>query len=87
MQCIKEISISGGKPVILIPLTIVIFINGLKDFLEDLKRKKSDDEENLKICEYFNPKTNMFEKQKWSSIKIGDIVKIKENESFIFCFT
>jgi phospholipid-transporting ATPase len=50
MQCIKEISISQGKPLILLPLIIVISINGVKDFLEDWKRKTSDDEENSKKC-------------------------------------
>ena len=39
---IPQISISGGFPVIFIPLSIVVSVSALKDLFEDLKRKKSD---------------------------------------------
>jgi phospholipid-transporting ATPase len=42
MQMIPSISISGGFPVIFIPLSIVVGVSAIKDFYEDLKRKKSD---------------------------------------------
>ena len=42
MQMIPQISISGGFPVIFIPLSIVVSVSALKDLFEDLKRKKSD---------------------------------------------
>jgi len=82
MQSIHEISISGGKPVILLPLTIVIFINGLKDFLEDRKRKVSDDEENKRECLIFNKEQRRFEAKTWSDVSLGNIVKIRESEGF-----
>ena len=40
LQCYKEISNADGKPIILMPLLIVVSINGIKDFYEDWKRKK-----------------------------------------------
>lgn len=80
MQSIHEISISGGKPVILLPLAIVVFINSLKDFLEDRKRKKSDDYENNKNCLILNHLTSSFEIRKWKDVKVGQIIKIKCNE-------
>ena len=40
LQCYKEISNADGRPVILLPLIVVVLINGIKDFYEDLKRKK-----------------------------------------------
>jgi phospholipid-transporting ATPase len=42
MQMIPFITISGGFPVIFIPLSIVVGVSVIKDFYEDLKRKKSD---------------------------------------------
>lgn len=42
MQMIESISVSGGFPVIFIPLSIVVGVSGFKDFYEDLKRKNSD---------------------------------------------
>ena len=42
MQTIDIISISGGKPVMLMPLSFVIAISMIKDIFEDYKRHKSD---------------------------------------------
>ncbi len=42
MQMIPQISVSGGFPVIFIPLSIVVGVSAIKDFYEDLKRKASD---------------------------------------------
>ena len=47
MQCIKKISITGGKPSMALPLSVVILVSMLKDFLEDSKRHKSDKKENF----------------------------------------
>lgn len=48
MQMIPQISVSGGFPVIFVPLSIVVGVSAIKDFYEDLKRKKSDLEINGK---------------------------------------
>lgn len=48
MQMIPQITVSGGFPVIFIPLSIVVGVSAIKDFYEDLKRKKSDYEINGK---------------------------------------
>ena len=42
LQIIKDISISGGAPVIYMPLFVVVSISAIKDLFEDLKRHKSD---------------------------------------------
>lgn len=42
MQMIPQISVSGGFPVIFIPLAFVVAVSAIKDFYEDLKRKASD---------------------------------------------
>ena len=81
-QIFKEISNSNGKPVILFPLFIVVSVNGLKDFFEDWKRKKSDDQENNKNTFIYNYKKKSFIKKRWKDILIGDIIKVKENEYF-----
>ena len=60
----------------------MIFINGLKDFIEDYKRKKSDDEENNKLALVFDKLLNKFIFKKWAEIKLGDIIKVKKDEYF-----
>ena len=79
-QTVKEISNSNGKPVILFPLFIVISVNGVKNFYEDWKRRKSDEEENSKQCCILNHSTGKFEIKTWESIAIGDVIKISNNE-------
>ena len=81
-QVFKEISNSNGKPVILFPLLIVVSVNGLKDFYEDWKRKKSDDKENSKSALIYNAKKKNFVKKQWRDVLIGDIIKVKEDEYF-----
>ena len=81
-QMFKEISNADGKPVILLPLSIVVLINGIKNYYEDWKGKKSDEEENMKNILIYNKNTKTFENKKWCDIKIGDILKIEENNFF-----
>ena len=80
LQTIKNISYSNGSPIMLIPFSFVVMINGIKDLYEDLKRKKMNNIDNNRICEVFNITKNKFIKQKWKEVKLGDIVKIKKNE-------
>ena len=82
LQSIREVSYSGGYPIILFPLAFVIVLNGTKDLYEDFKRKKSDTEENNKISHVYNKEQNTFIEKKWKDIKLGEIVKVNINEPF-----
>ena len=82
LQSIKELSYSGGTPIMLIPLSFVVTLNGLKDLYEDFKRKKSDKKENNSDCYIYNSLSNRFEKKKWREIKLGDIIKVENNQQF-----
>jgi phospholipid-transporting ATPase len=46
MQMIPSISISDGKPVMAMPLFVVVLVSMIKDAFEDYKRHQSDDKEN-----------------------------------------
>ena len=76
MQSIKEISVSGGTPDIFAPLFVIVLITAIKDLYEDIKRHRSDREENNKICEVFNPATHVLEKKCWHEIRVGHIIKV-----------
>jgi phospholipid-transporting ATPase len=77
MQMIKSISVSGGFPVIFIPLSIVVGVSAFKDFYEDLKRKSSDAEINNKQTQKLTEEG--FKPQTWSEIRIGDVLKVQKN--------
>ena len=82
LQSFRDLSYSDGLPLILFPLSFVITLNGIKDLYEDFKRKKSDTEENNKITLVYNKEKNDFIKKKWRDIKLGEIVKINNDEPF-----
>ena len=82
LQSIKELSYSGGSPIMLLPLAFVVSLNGLKDIYEDFKRKKSDKKENNSECFIYNKMSRTFENRKWHEIKLGDIIKVENNQQF-----
>ena len=51
LQCLPHVSITHQKPIILIPLAILVALKAVKDFLEDFKRFKSDRRENNALVE------------------------------------
>ena len=64
------------------PLILVTFISMLKDGYEDYARHCEDANENQALCTRFNKDTNSFEKVYWGSIKVGDFVRINQDEFF-----
>ena len=80
LQIIKEISTSSGVPVTLFPLSFIIFISALKDLFEDLKRHKSDHQENnkkIKVLRNFE-----FRETIWENLNVGDIINLNQDEYF-----
>ena len=80
LQTIKIISYSNGSPIMLIPFSFVVLINGIKDLYEDIKRRKMNNIDNNRICEVYDECKNKFVNKKWEEVKLGDIIKIKKNE-------
>ena len=82
LQCFPDISNADGKPIILMPLCVVVVVNSVKDFYEDWKRKKSDDEENNRKVEVYDLDKEKFIIKKWKDVFVGNILKIKKGEYF-----
>jgi len=74
MQIIGAISISNGQPVIYMPLAVILMITAIKDFVEDLKRHKSDKEENNRKA--FVIRNGNLVETIWSDIMVGEIIKV-----------
>lgn len=71
------------------PLSFVVSVSLIKDAYEDFKRHMSDRRENLKsvLVAAYNAvnkgiSKEVFEKVKWKEIRVGQIVKVLENEYF-----
>jgi phospholipid-transporting ATPase len=82
MQMIPYISISGGSPAMLLPLSFVIFVSAVKDIYEDLKRHRSDDDENNKQVQVFDFTQNKWVSRHWREVKVGNVVKTFDKEFF-----
>lgn len=72
---VAELSISNGVPVIYMPLIIILCVSATKDFFEDLKRKKSDLEENTRMIKQAPGKF-----LQWKDIRVGQIIKVNQDE-------
>jgi len=82
LQVIPPISISGGQPTILLPLLFVIAVSALKDMSEDYGRHRSDSQENNKKVLVVNPKTGQLQERIWKFLRVGEIVKISQDQFF-----
>lgn len=71
---ITAISVSGGQPVTLVPLFFIVVVSALKDLIEDLRRKRSDNEENSKKTKII--KNGRPANVKWQHLRVGDIIKV-----------
>jgi phospholipid-transporting ATPase len=79
LQIIPQISISGGKPAILMPLLFVVSVSAIKDFFEDRDRQKSDNMENNRKAIFADLTTGEYKDKIWKDLKVGMVVKILEN--------
>ena len=70
------ISNTNGYPTQLIPLIFVIILNGMKDFIEDFRRRKFDNTENYREILVFDNKKEIFCRKFAKDIMLGDIVKV-----------
>jgi phospholipid-translocating ATPase len=57
----------------------LIAVSSVKDFFEDRARQRSDQDENMRLTQVYQS-DGAFRTTQWSSIKVGDILKIKKNE-------
>jgi phospholipid-transporting ATPase len=80
LQSVPQISVTGGIPNILLPLSFVLTVSAVKDLLEDIKRSKSDKEENMRMTQ--KRVNGNLAKVHWRDLKVGDLVKIVKNEYF-----
>jgi phospholipid-transporting ATPase len=80
LQMIPEISQSNRVPTILMPLIMVVGLNGIKDYFEDYKRKKSDERENKSKTNLFS--NNSFVESEWRDLKPGNIIKVDKDKYF-----
>lgn len=63
-------------------LIVVLLVSAIKEILEDFKRANADSELNNTKVLVLDPATGVFGLKKWIHVKVGDIVKVANEESF-----
>lgn len=71
---VPSISVTGGKPTTLIPLSFVLLTVLIKDAYEEFVRYRKDQEENQRKTQVLGP--NGFTEKVWESIQSGQVIKI-----------
>ena len=80
LQSVPTISVTDGIPNILLPLSFVLIVSAIKDLMEDIKRSKSDEEENMR--KVWKRIQGEWIQVKWLDLKVADIVKVTKDEYF-----
>lgn len=52
----------------------------IKDFIENLKRRRSDEKENQSNIEYLS--SVGFVARKWEDLRVGDVIRVKKDQYF-----
>ncbi|CAH1972047.1 unnamed protein product [Acanthoscelides obtectus] len=79
LQQIPNLSPTGRYTTI-IPLSFIMSVSAIKEIIEDIKRQRDDREVNNQLVSVI--KKGTWTMQKWRSIKVGDIVRVRCDESF-----
>ncbi|ETW02698.1 hypothetical protein H310_06141 [Aphanomyces invadans] len=83
LQVIPQVTLSGGYPTTIVPLLFVLFVNAVKDLIEDIHRHSADNVQNsTKTLHLQNhgdgaPK---FVPTTWADLHVGSVVKVHQNE-------
>ena len=77
LSCIKILSTKSTTSTI-IPLILVISIGIILDLIEEIKRYRNDILTNGTITKIY--KNQKFRNIKWKEIKVGNLIKVKNNE-------
>ncbi|CAM9414176.1 unnamed protein product [Choristocarpus tenellus] len=80
LQTVPSISNTFGVPTILLPLSIVVIVDGVFAILEDVARHKADGKANSSPTRVLDRETVRFRRVEWSSVRVGDFVLVKNRE-------
>ena len=81
LQCIPMISPLNPLTAVL-PIVIVLSASLIREGMEDYARGKLDRQQNNEKCERFNSEKKIWEETRSGNLYVGDIISIKENDTF-----
>ncbi|XP_062852428.1 phospholipid-transporting ATPase VD-like [Trichomycterus rosablanca] len=64
----------------IIPIVTVMAFTAIKDLWEDQRRRKSDRQVNLRLCDLYDSKQRRYVEHRWAEVCVGDVVRLCCNE-------
>ncbi|KAH9111060.1 hypothetical protein AeMF1_005081 [Aphanomyces euteiches] len=82
LQVIPQVTLSGGYPTTIVPLLFVLFVNAVKDLIEDIHRHNADTVQNSTTTHRMSLETgqSQFAATTWADLQVGSVVKVCQNE-------
>jgi magnesium-transporting ATPase (P-type) len=80
LQAIPEISTTGGRPSILLPLVFVLTVTAIKDAMEDYTRHKQDSTKNQAQYDVLDKHGKEWRRTKSKRLRVGDLVKVEDGQ-------
>jgi phospholipid-transporting ATPase len=80
LQMVPSISITSGRPLLLMPLGFVLLVGAARDLFEDEKRKAADRAENEREVLQFSNESGALSTIKWRTVRPGHILRIRRGE-------
>lgn len=77
LQCIPQISNTGGYPTTLLPLVLILLVEAAFQTIQDRKRKSADDVTNNLLASRYDYSLRRFVDVKHCDIRVGDILQVK----------
>lgn len=81
LQCIPQITNTLGYPTTLIPLLVVVTVDGVFQVIEDLARHRADSEANASIAHRYDYNEKKFVPCKWYQLEVGNVVKVNSRDT------
>ena len=81
LQCIPMISPLNPLTAVM-PIVIVLSASLIREGMEDYARGKLDKQQNNEKCRRYNSEKKIWEKTKSGNLYVGDIISVKENNTF-----
>ena len=79
LQTIPSISITSGRPLLLMPLSFVLTIAAVRDFFEDWQRKAADRVENERTVMRLDADGRL-QPARWRTVRPGDVLRLMDGD-------
>ena len=80
LQTLEDVTITKGRPTLLLPFGFVLIVAAIKDAIEDYGKHKADAVQNSRTVDVLDVESGKFVERKWHSVRVGNTIRVKNRE-------